>query len=264
MDEMERLRQENIALKLACQAQQEINQYKELFLTRIAHELRSPLSSLISLQQLILHGLCNNAAEEKKFLTDAHTAAHHLLAMIDDVVTVAKIDYGQESLVISPIQLDLLLEELHSQVHLPVGNQNLSLRISYPSPELWVHGDRHKLLWVLRNLIEACLQNTEAWTGAITLHTQSLLETQQITLALHLPCPEEIWHEITATDGKNENPNIVSRLDHNKLSVTLSAATRWQLCYKILNKMHGSLSLTTPIPGQTLVIITLPMAIGNP
>ena len=104
MNELERLQKENEALTLALQAQREINHYKQFFLARVAHELRSPLSSLISLQQLILHDLCETPAEEKEFLSDANVAAQKLLTMIDDLVTVSDAAFAVVTSVVNPMR----------------------------------------------------------------------------------------------------------------------------------------------------------------
>lgn len=255
MDDLERLQRENAELKLALQAQQEVNEYRQFFLARVAHELRSPLSSLISLQQLIIQGFCETPAEEKEFLSDAHTAAHRLLAMIDDLVTVAKIDYGQGPLDLQAIELGELFIELKAQIGLPVGNSNFRLDFIPSQQKIWVNGDRQKLLWVLRNLIDSCLQSTKAMTGAILLQTLPQSLPSQLTLELHLPCSPEIWQ-----DPPLDQPQ------RSKVSTTtsLSPTLRWQLCHTLLQKMNGSLS---PIPQaleQTRVEITLPLAIGTP
>ncbi len=255
MDELERLREENAELKLSQQILREINEYKQFFLARVAHELRSPLSSLISLQQLIIHGFCESPEEEKEFLNDAHTAAYRLLAMIDDLVTVAKIDYGREPLDLQSLDLGELFSELKTQIALPVGNGNFQLNLISPQAKILVYGDRQKLLWVLRNLIDACLQSTKAGAGEIVLQAQS--DAPQVRLELQLPCPPEVWQD-AALGIDPPPPGKISP------TISLSPALRWQLCHILLNKMNGSITLTPPSPGQTTVAITLPSAIGTP
>lgn len=254
MDELERLRQENAELKLANQAQQEVNEYKQFFLARVAHELRSPLSSLISLQQLIIEGFCETLAEEKEFLNDAHAAAYRLLAMIDDLVTVAKIDYGQESLELQPISLELFFAELKAQIGLPVGNSNFRLDFISPPSKILVNGDRRRLLWVLRNLIDACLQSTKAMAGEIILQVQCI--TPKVKLELLLPCSSEIWQDSPL--GVNQPPTPKNKIS---FAPSLSPALRWQLCHTLLNKMGGSLALNPQASDKTMVTITLPLAI---
>lgn len=262
MDELEQLRRENEALKLAHQAQQEINQYKQFFLARIAHELRSPLSSVISLQELILQGFCESPVEEKEFLEDAQTAAHRLLEMIDDLVTIAKIDYGKESLVFAPIELTSLWEELHSQIRLPVANKNLRLQIQSQEEEIWINGDRQKLLWVLRNLIDTYLQHTKAKTGEIVLESQASLSSHRVILALHFPWAGEIWSQASTMDIGSEF--LRSATNGNIRPINFSASTRWQLCSTLLGKMAGTVTFKSLNPDRSTVELTLAKVMGEP
>ena len=94
MSDIEQLTTELENTQIAYQMAQEINQLKTGFLGRAAHELRSPLSSLISLHQLILFDFCESPEEEKQFLEHAYQSAQKLLEMIDELILVSKLDYG--------------------------------------------------------------------------------------------------------------------------------------------------------------------------
>lgn len=266
MNELEQLQQENEALRLALQAQQEINHYKQFFLARIAHELRSPLSSLMSLQQLILHDLCDNPAEEKEFLTDANTAAKRLLTMIDDLVMVAKVDYGKTSLDCGPIALSDLLAELEYTVKLPVGNHNFRLEFCLPDALPPINGDRHKILWVLRNLIDRALESTLDKSGIIKLEAKLDHHHCQILVSLQLPCVPDVWQFSFPASETEEivDSNHLQKISHKFM---LSPAVTWQLAQTLMGKMGGSLAALGAIaqPNSvgggsppTVVILALP------
>ena len=261
-NELEQLQQENEALLLALQAQQEINHYKQFFLARIAHELRSPLSSLISLQQLILHDLCETPAEEKAFLTDANVAAKKLLTMIDDLVTVAKIDYGKISLDYCPIGVTDLLTELKHSLKLPVGNRNFKLDCHAPDFLPLINGDRQKVLWILRNLIDRSLQISADKHGTIKLEGMIDADGSAICLKLHLPCAPTIWQFSPTED---ESTDILASPPLQKIShqFLLSPALTWQLAQTMAGKMNGSLVILPPSSPehklqQTVMILQLP------
>jgi signal transduction histidine kinase len=266
MNELEQLQQENEALRLALQAQQEINHYKQFFLARIAHELRSPLSSLISLQQLILHDFCETPAEEKEFLTDANVAAQKLLAIIDDLVTVAKIDYGKINLDDEPIILTELFAELNHLLKLPAGNRNFQLHYSAPDSLPLINGDRQKILWILRNLIDRSLEMISPGSGVITLEA-SLVNNQdsqpsKILITLGLPCAADVWQfsedQPKSADGVASNP--LEKISHR---VFLSPAITWQLAQTLMVKMGGTMAIVNPDvpmthPPQSAVSLELP------
>ena len=268
MNELEQLQQDNEALRLALQAQQEINHYKQFFLARIAHELRSPLSSLISLQQLILHDFCETPAEEKEFLTDANAAAKKLLTMIDDLVTVAKIDYGKISLDYCPIVVTDLLAELKYSLKLPVGNCNFKLDCHAPDSLPLINGDRQKILWILRNLIDRSLQISPDKHGTIKLEGMIKFDDPAICLKLHLPCAPAVW-QFSPTEGESTDILASTHLQKISYKFLLSPAVTWQLAQTMAGKMNGSLVIlpqSSPEnkPQQTVMVLQLPMVDSCP
>ena len=104
-------------------------QFQAGFLARTAHELRSPLSSLMSLHQLILNDLCDSPAEERECLKEAYQAATRLLKMLEVVTQVSKLEAGLSPLRIENINLQILLDELRILTQLQAANRNLHLKI---------------------------------------------------------------------------------------------------------------------------------------
>jgi signal transduction histidine kinase len=265
MNELEQLQQENEALRLALQAQQEINHYKQFFLARIAHELRSPLSSLMGLQQLILNDLCDDPAEERAFLKDANVAANKLLTMIDDCVAVAKIDYGRITLDATVIEVTTLFTELEQLVALPVGNRNFRLTFDAPESLPAINGDHQKVIWVLRNLIDRALEMTPERSGLIQLIGSRDADQAKVKLTLILPCGADVWQWTTPPQDTTA-ASTVTRLQKISHQVRLSPPLTWQLAQTLITKMGGSAAIANQEPAQsktppTVISLTLP-AVG--
>ncbi|NJL83245.1 MAG: hypothetical protein HC890_10340 [Chloroflexaceae bacterium] len=94
MDETQALRQQLQQWQLALYRAVQMSQFKAGFLARTAHELRSPLASLMGLHQLVLHDLCENREEEREFIAQAHSAAQKLMNLLDEVVRSPKPTMG--------------------------------------------------------------------------------------------------------------------------------------------------------------------------
>ena len=92
------LLQELQQTQLAYYKAQEMSQFKAGFLTRISHELRSPLSSIMGLHQLILADLCENPEEEREFIGQAHEKSFKLLKLLDEILNISKIESGRNKL----------------------------------------------------------------------------------------------------------------------------------------------------------------------
>lgn len=160
MDEIEALKAELEQTKVKCEMLTQLNQIKTGFLGRIAHELRSPLSTLMGLHQLILSDLCESPAEERDCLNNASQAANTLLKIIDDIVNVSKLEYGMIPLVLETIFLQEIFEDLEQLTYLQANNRNLRLEI-LPS-KLTVIGDRSRLLQILFLLIDGVIGIAES------------------------------------------------------------------------------------------------------
>ena len=70
MNEIDELKEELKQAQLAYQMAAQMSQFKAGFLARTSHELRSPLSSMIGLHQLILSDLCESPEEQKEFIKE--------------------------------------------------------------------------------------------------------------------------------------------------------------------------------------------------
>ncbi len=261
MSEIERLKIELEETKLAYCMARDINQFKTGFLARVAHELRSPLSSLISLQQLILLDFCENREEEKSFLEHAYESAQKLLGMIDEIVAVSKLDYGPVALTLEPISLKPLLAELRELV-VPVGNRNLSLQIQAPEQSLLVLADRNRLLQILLSLLDAIIKTMTR--GSIDIRTEIIPSQQQAQIAIAFPCSPLIW-----TD---KNPGIpllaeatLEQLAAFSRSLETSARMKFLLAEILILKMGGKLQVLDISPeteenSQTCLTCWLPLA----
>lgn len=132
-------------------------QFQGGFLARVAHELRSPLSSLMGLQQLILADLCDDAEEERQCVAQSYEAAQNLHSLMDQLIRVAKLEQGSQQLDIQPIALDLLLEDVESFVQLQVADRNARLHLQLPAQSVYAKADYNSLRQVLVMLVEVAL-----------------------------------------------------------------------------------------------------------
>lgn len=193
MDEIQSLKEKLKQAQLAYQMATEMSQFKAGFLTRTSHELRSPLSSLIGLHQLILSDLCDSPEEEREFITQAHTSALKLMQLIDEIIDVAKTEHGTNQLEIQPIQLAKVLEDVHRLTYLQAANRNLQIQIAPPSPEIYVMADSRRFLQALMSLVDAAIAHMEE--GRIRVSTNSSPTSDWVQIWIDLQCSPIVWSE---------------------------------------------------------------------
>jgi signal transduction histidine kinase len=137
-----------------------IAQFKAGFLARVSHELRSPLSSLMGLQQLILNDLCDDAAEERYCVAQSYEAAQRLLGMMEVLVKVSKLEQGRIPLTIAPVNLLDCLDEVTMVIQMPLHDRNVRLQMGEVAPELTVLADGGALQQVFISLLDAVIART--------------------------------------------------------------------------------------------------------
>lgn len=135
----------------------EMSQFHAGFLARTSHELRSPINGTIGLQQLILADLCDSPEEEREFLQQAHTSLMKTLGLLDELITVSKVDYGTKPLRLEAVNLAEILAEVKTLTHLQAANRNLRLEIVPPDGDLHVQADRERLQQVLVSLVDGAI-----------------------------------------------------------------------------------------------------------
>ena len=157
----------------------ELAQFKGGFLARTAHELRSPLSSLMGLHQLILTDLCDSPEEERECVAQAYEASQKFLGLLESVIEVSKFDAGTRTLKPQPLALDNLLEDVAMAVALPFQDRNAKLRLEPSELSGWVSADYNCLRQVLIQLLLLVvnLKPSDVIVTSLPLTSSSLART---------------------------------------------------------------------------------------
>lgn len=245
MDEVEALKKQLRQTQLAYQMATQIALFKSGFIGRIGHELRSPLSSLMSLHQLILSDLCEDPQEEREFIAQAYQSAQKLLKIIDEIVAVSKIDYGTIDLVLEPVQLAEVFAELTQVTYLQAANRNLSLEIVSPPPEFYVKADFHRLLQGLLFLVDTAVREVES--GTIEVSSALSGEGDRLVISLECDCPSDIWcHPLPVSQPIDP----LNRREIETLSqkVEMSPSLKFVLVQTLLEAMGGSVEMQQVSP----------------
>lgn len=239
MNEIDELKEELKQAQLAYQMAAQMSQFKAGFLARTSHELRSPLSSLIGLHQLILSDLCESPEEQKEFIAQAYHSALKLMKLIDEIVAVSKTEYGSNSLHLESLQLAEIFKEIDRLTHLQAANRSLKLEIVNPDAEVYVFADRSRLVQLIFNLIDSGISLMKS--GTIKLSTTEV-RLDRVRVEIDLECPAVLWQESTPTEP-NFNPNDLAEIREFLQEISLSANMKLLLSQTLLETMGGSLEL---------------------
>ncbi len=159
-------------LEQANKALAESLQVQAGFLANVSHELKTPLGSILGVLELILDGLCEDPQEERAFLAEARGAAQELVAQINNLLDLAKLEAGTLRIEAEPVDLGGLFEEIQALFRAQAGAKGLTLTLEPPEPAFGViRADPDRLRQVLVNLVGNSLKFTER--GGITVRTQA-------------------------------------------------------------------------------------------
>ncbi len=240
-EEIQRLKQEFKQNQLAYQMAMEMSQFKAGFLARTSHELRSPLSRLIGLHQLILSDLCESSEEEREFVQQANASAHTMVKLLDEVTAVAKTEHGTNVLEICSVSLKQLFEDLYRLTHLQAANRNLQLEIVPPDSKIHVLVDPRRFRQALVMMVDTGI--TQISSGQIKVWTALSSKSETVSIWIDMPCAISCWAE--AVDLL-QLPLDQSKLDQSKQpseTVSTSSGLTLLMIQTLLEVMQGRIEV---------------------
>ncbi len=156
-----------VELQKAKIAAETANHAKSDFLSNMSHELRTPLNAILGYTQ-ILKRQENLTDLQRQQLTVMHSSGEHLLALINDILDVGKIEAQQMD--IEPVVYDLqsLIHQVYTLTRLNAEQKGLDFQYQELTPlPSFVYGDERKLRQILLNLLSNAVKYTRR--GSVTI-----------------------------------------------------------------------------------------------
>jgi signal transduction histidine kinase/DNA-binding response OmpR family regulator/CHASE3 domain sensor protein len=146
------------------------SRYKSEFLANMSHELRTPLNSSLILAKLLADNKDGNLnAEQVKFATTIYSAGNDLLALINDILDLSKIEAGKVDIRAEAISVARLVEPV-ARTFDPVAKQkNVALALSLGQAQASLETDAQRVQQVLKNLLSNAFKFTERGTVSLTV-----------------------------------------------------------------------------------------------
>ncbi|MFN7887726.1 MAG: sensor histidine kinase, partial [Betaproteobacteria bacterium] len=139
------------------------NRHKSEFLANVSHELRTPLNAILGFSEALderLFGELN--ARQAQYVRDIHDSGRHLLALINDLLDLSKVEAGRLDLEPAPVDVPALVEGAMQMVAARASAAGVRLTVDIePDVGVW-RGDARRLHQILLNLLSNAVKFTPA------------------------------------------------------------------------------------------------------
>lgn len=177
------LERSNAALVAARHAAEEAEHFKTEFVTNVSHELRTPLNLIVGYSELMMTSPESYAGVPipgpyRIDLNAVHRSAQHLLALVDDILDLARIEVGRLALAREEVAIDWLINDTVGLVrdYVTAKGLNLQMEIASDLPPAWI--DRLRIRQVLLNLLVNAARHTEQGFVRVSATTQATAVTR--------------------------------------------------------------------------------------
>jgi len=231
------------------------NKAKSEFLANMSHELRTPLNAINGFSEIMMNEMFGvlGDARYKGYCLDIHNSGQHLLALINDILDMSKIEAGKMNLKFEPMHLEDVAEDAVRLIRNRAEAAGLKLAIDFPQlPE--IEADYRAVKQVLLNLLSNAIKFTPR-AGSVTVRAEMRRD----------PLGERIRVSVTDTGigiAKEDLARLARPFEQveSQLSKTTQGTGLGLALTKSLIEMHdGALDMAST-PGEgTTVSFTLPV-----
>jgi PAS domain S-box-containing protein len=231
------------------------NAAKSQFLASMSHELRTPLNAIIGYSEMLQEDA--EAEGQEGFVEDLgkiHSSGRHLLALINDVLDLSKIEAGRMELYVETFDLPAALEQITTTVE-PLVAKNSNRLDLVMGPELGaMRSDQTRVRQVLLNLLSNACKFTEE--GVITLEAERTGATMEFRVR---------------DTGIGMTPEQVGRLFEAFAQAEAATASKYggtglglAISRKLCHMMGGDVTVESAPGAGTCFTVTLPVVVPEP
>jgi len=202
--------QHRIALENSTIEAKKANQAKSVFLSNMSHELRTPLNAILGFTQLLEFGDDSNPLNEDQLdsIVEIKVASEHLLALINEVLDLSKIESGQIELLKETIDITQLFQQCENMLSSVAGSKTINLEFEKTEQKIFTDAKRLKqiLINLITNAIKYNKENGDVIVSATNLGNAIRFRIKDTGIGI----PSDRMHELFSSFHRlsAENSNI--------------------------------------------------------
>ena len=250
----------NQALSEAVAAAEAASRAKSTFLSNMSHDIRTPMNAIIGFTTLAVSNI-DNQERVKDYLTKTLSSSRHLLALINDILDMSRIESGKLQLEETEVNLSEMLHDIKTIVGGQVHAKQLELYMdALDVTDEDVYCDRTRMGQILLNLLSNAIKFTPAG-GTVSVRVRQLAGTMR-------DCAQ---YEFRVRDnGIGMSPEFAQKIFEPFERERTSTVSRIQgtglgmaITRNIVEMMGGTITVQTEKNRGTEFIICLPLRVQN-
>jgi len=243
-EQNELLRRQHIELEQA-------SALKSQFLANMSHEFRTPLNAILGYTHMLLNNVSGQVTDpQRKSLSRIDSNARHLLALINDILDITRIEAGRMPLNVSSFGVEDLISEVMAELEPIIRRSNLAVghKVRGTLPRL--RTDRQKVKQIVLNLLSNALKFTPA--GSVTI------------LAAHEPREKRLLIAVRDTGvgiAREDQAKVFEdfrQLDSSPARGYGGTGLGLSICRRLSQMLGGSIELTSTVGEGSTFTLYLP------
>jgi signal transduction histidine kinase/ActR/RegA family two-component response regulator len=230
---------------------------KDEFLASMSHELRTPLNGILGMTETLQEEIYGPLNERQlKALQRVEESGRHLLALINDILDLSKIEAGKFDLQIGPTPLEAVCEASLRLIKQEAHKKRLKIAASIDASVTTIQADKRRLKQILVNLLSNAVKFTPAG-GQIGLEVVGLPDLQVVHLT--------VWDQ-----GIGIAPEDMDRLFKPFVQLDSTLARQYEgsglglaLVYRMVEMHGGSVTAESEIGQGSRFTVSLPWQAGD-
>lgn len=225
--------------------ERESERTKNELITNVAHDLRTPLTSIIGYLELLSNGASLSSEMQKKYIDIVYIKAKRLEKLIEDLFGFTKMNYGKISMNVGKVDIVKLLGQLLEEFYPSFADKDLTYELTSNVPALTITADGNLLARLFDNLINNAIKyGAEGKRVLVKVNAESEIVTVSVVNFGYVIPQEEL-------------PLIFNkfyRVEHSRSSTTGGTGLGLAIAKNIVDMHGGTITVTSDLNGTVFSV----------